>query len=1057
MAATDYNAVVQQLYVSYFGRPADTYGLQNFTGQLATLDSAGALTTTAALALYVSQNPTSAVAKLVGSFASATESTNLYGTGTDILSISKFVNAIYNNVLHRDADTGGGTYWINEIMSGRVTKASAAVAITQGALDNTTAQGLIDAQVVKNTTAAAIDFTTSLDTIPKVNAFAGDVAAGQARDLLKTVTATTTPAAAHVAILAAIDVLVAPPTVNSLLTTGVDALVGTGANDVYSATNGTTAAATTWTALDTINGAGGTNKLVLVDTNGGVDLSLVGVTNIQNAVIQSTGGLANNAADLSTWTGLTSASLSLKSNALQTVNVAGTTALAVSNNVGVTTTGGSTVSVTAGGSFLTAAKALALATTNAQTAAAAVNAGAPSAAQQAAAFALAAGVSAADIAAVNAAVGAGGAFGAGTQPAVAAAIAAAVAAENAASTAAATATKVTISGNAITSATVIGGDVVSIGDNAKNTLTTVSLNGNTGVATLTSDTLTSVTLANLKTSTNIVNASAHAETVTVNKVTGGTITDAGATSFTLASTGTKSSAVSIAAGAATKVTINAAVDLATTDIAANLATSFAVTGAGKVTIAGLSAVGALISIDATANTGGTLVTTAIGNGVAFAGGTGNDTITLAANTKAITTGAGDDTVVIAGALGTGGTVDAGAGTDTLSGTSAAIVAAAAIGQATKFTNFETLKVTDALVNGTSYDVSGFAGVVNFTAGAGVASGTASAVNLGANANVTLSGNLITNNGALSVALKTDTAADVVNLTVNHSYLDNNDTTPDAVSVTATITANAIETINFKSTATNTQTADLIAGYKADVVTNTLVLTDDAIVNLKVTGDAGFVFNAAATQTKLTSIDASADTGLVTINGGAVLSTSAALTIKGSLTAANILTGGAGADVIVGGAKADTITGGNGGDTLTGNGGNDTFVFAAGSSTIGTGTSDTITDFVANTYGLGTNGAVTALGGTGVAAANLTGDLIKIAATGSVVTDTIKVFVATNASDASTFLANNHSNTGGAAIVSIALDSSSNNLYIDNTGDGVADFYIHLTGVTTITAAAFTLV
>jgi hypothetical protein len=35
----------------------------------------------------------------------------------------------------------------------------------------------------------------------------------------------------------------------------------------------------------------------------------------------------------------------------------------------------------------------------------------------------------------------------------------------------------------------------------------------------------------------------------------------------------------------------------------------------------------------------------------------------------------------------------------------------------------------------------------------------------------------------------------------------------------------------------------------------------------------------------------------------------------------------------------------------------------------------------------------------------------------------------------------------------ALDST-NNLYVDNTGDGVADFFIHLTGVTTITAAAF---
>lgn len=1051
MAATDYNAVVQQLYVSYFGRPADTYGLQNFAGQLAALDTGATLTTSAALSAYVQSNPTSAIAKLVGSFATAPESVALYGTGNDILSISKFVNAIYNNVLHRDADTGGGTYWINQIVAGTLSKANAALAITQGALENTTAQGLIDAALVKNTAAAAADFTTSLDTIPKVNAFAGDVAAGQARDLLKTITSTTTAAAAHVSVLAAIDVLVAPPTVSSLLTTGVDALVGTGANDVYNATNGISAAGTTWTALDTINGAGGTNKLVLVDTAGGVDLSLVGVTNIQNAVVQSTGGLAGNAGDLSGWTGLTSASIGLKSNALQTITVAGTTALAVSNNVGVTTSGGSTVSVTAGGSFLIAAKALATATTLGQTNA---NVGATQtagAAAVAAAFAATPGVSAADVALVNAAV-------ATSLTAVNTAITNAVAAEAAALVAATAGTKVTIAGNAITSATVIGGDVVVVGDNAKATLTTVSLNGNTGAATLTSDALTSVTLANLKSATTIANTVAHSETVTLNKVTGGLITDAAATSFTLATTGTKSSGVSIAAAAATKVSINAAVDVAVTDIAANVATSFAVSGAGKVTISGLSAVAALVSIDASANTGGAIVSgtsgAAIATGVSFAGGAGKDTITLGATTKAITMGAGDDTVIITAALGTGGTVDAGAGNDTLAGTSAAIVAAAALGQATKFTNFETLKVTDTLVNATSYDVSGFAGVVNFTAGAGVATGgTASAVNLGAGANVTLSGNLATNNGTLNLAFKTDTAADVLNLTVNHSYLDNNDTVADPVAVTANINATAIETINFTSTATNTLAVDTIAGYKADVVTNTLALTDDAIVTLKVSGDAGFSFAAASTQTKLTTIDASADTGAVSINASAVLSTSAALTIKGSLTASNTLVGGGTNDIIIGGAKADTITGGNGGDTLTGNGGNDTFVFAAGSSTIGTGTSDTITDFVANTYGAGLNGALDTHGAVGVTAANLTGDVIRIAAQTTAATDVIKTFVATNASDASTFLANNH----GAAIVSIALDSSSNNLYVDNTGDGVADFYIHLTGVTTINAAAFVLV
>jgi Ca2+-binding RTX toxin-like protein len=92
-----------------------------------------------------------------------------------------------------------------------------------------------------------------------------------------------------------------------------------------------------------------------------------------------------------------------------------------------------------------------------------------------------------------------------------------------------------------------------------------------------------------------------------------------------------------------------------------------------------------------------------------------------------------------------------------------------------------------------------------------------------------------------------------------------------------------------------------------------------------------------------------------------------VTIKGSLTASNTLTGGAGKDVIVGGAKADVITGGAKGDTLTSGGGNDKFVYAAGDSSIGTGAFDTITDFKANTYGNGTDGAA----GTGVGTADAT--------------------------------------------------------------------------------------
>lgn len=1047
MAATDYNAVVQQLYISYFGRPADTYGLQSFTAQLAAADTSGTLTTTDALSAYAQANPTSAVGKLVASFSGKPEAVALYGTGTDILSISKFVNAIYKNVLHRDADTDGGTYWINAIISGGVSKENAALAITQGALANTTPQGLIDAALVAKTNAVAVDFTTSLDTIPKINSFSGDAAAAAARDLLQTVTATTVVADFHANVVTAITALSAPPSVVASLTEAVDTLTGTGANDVYNGTN------KTFGALDKIDGAGGTNTLNLVDTAGGIDLSVATVTNIQKLNVQSITGLAGNAADVSGWTGLTDAKFTLKSASAQTITAADTTAVTVANTAGATIVGGSSVSVTTGSAAAaialdTAINGAAGTTLSTALAAATTNAGATAAT---AAAVTAGALTAAQKTTIDAAFAAGLVTNAAAaQAAAATAVTTIIAADDAA----VVSYNVTATSNsALASASVKGGNAVAItdGSSAGTVLKSVSLDGNLGAATLVGNGLVTVSLANTSASTGITNTVAHTQTLNLTNVKGGTITDAGATAVVVNTAITKSSGVSLAAAAATKVTLNSAVDLTLTDVAANLATSIAITGAGKTTISGLSAVGALVSIDATAAAGGVTVTPTLGAGVAYAGGAGKDTITLGASTKAITTGAGDDTVTVTAALGTGGSVDAGAGTDTLAGTIANLTTAAST--ASKFTNFETLKVTDVLTTGASVDVSGFAGVVNFTAGNGVNTGvSASAVGLGANANVTMAGNLVTNNGTLILTPKTDTTTDVVNLTINHSYLDNNDTTADPVAVTATVTAAAIETLNVNSTATNTLAVDTIAGYKADVVTNTLALSDDVLVTMKVTGDRAFAFTSANTQTKLATIDASANTGGVTINASAALSTSAALTIKGSATAANTLTGGAGVDTIVGGAKSDTITGGANGDTLTGAGGNDTFKFAAGDSSIGTGKFDTITDFVANTYGNGTNHAA----GTGADisdATKVTGDVLNFTHIGTVVAaNGVIVDVLGSAADASTYLANH----AGSHTVIAALDSANNNLYVDVTDDGVADFYIHLTGVSTINAAAFTV-
>src|SRR5471032_2287214 len=219
MAAQDYASVVQQQYVSYFGRPADYFGLQNFESQLNALNAAAQAA------------PTSALGQLINSFSASTESTNLYGTDTSQIGTSKFVEQIYLHVLNREPDTAGWNFWVNAIESGSLSRANAALAITQGATDNTTPAGLLDKATVANKLTVATNFTADLSTVAEINVYAGDAAAATARGMLATVDSTTDTTAFQATVDSTVATITAGPSVTTNLTAGVDAIVGTAAND----------------------------------------------------------------------------------------------------------------------------------------------------------------------------------------------------------------------------------------------------------------------------------------------------------------------------------------------------------------------------------------------------------------------------------------------------------------------------------------------------------------------------------------------------------------------------------------------------------------------------------------------------------------------------------------------------------------------------------------------------------------------------------------------------------------------------------------------------------
>lgn len=183
LLATDYNTVVQQLYIAYFGRPADPTGLANFTARLAEENAPPDIQN-----LNTAYTSNQKIRAVVDSFGASPESANLYKGNTEA-----FLNSIYKNVLGRDADADGLRFWVDAIDNKGLTRANASFSIMAAGLVNNSPQGLVDAALIRNRVSVASRFTTALDTPAEVNAYSGDSAAEVARSMLATVNQNTDP------------------------------------------------------------------------------------------------------------------------------------------------------------------------------------------------------------------------------------------------------------------------------------------------------------------------------------------------------------------------------------------------------------------------------------------------------------------------------------------------------------------------------------------------------------------------------------------------------------------------------------------------------------------------------------------------------------------------------------------------------------------------------------------------------------------------------------------------------------------------------------------------
>jgi S-layer protein len=246
---------------------------------------------------------------------------------------------------------------------------------------------------------------------------------------------------------------------------------------------------------------------------------------------------------------------------------------------------------------------------------------------------------------------------------------------------------------------------------------------------------------------------------------------------------------------------------------------------------------------------------------------------------------------------------------------------------TKFTGFETLKVSNQLATATTLNLTGINGVTTVELAAGGATASSIIDNLATGGTVKLTAN--STQFAVQVKDAVFNASDVLNLNLSKA----------GVLAAGTITAAGVETVNIAS-------ADAVAAGSAAVVNSMTLVAADA-TSIVVSGNNGLDLTGS-TAAKVTSFDASGVVANGTADTGALLAVTYA---SGNTTAATTITGGAGNDVLTGnsvkdtingGDGADTITGGTGVDTLTGGAGVDTFVVAAGGAGITGG--EKITDF-----------------------------------------------------------------------------------------------------------------
>lgn len=684
-----------------------------------------------------------------------------------------------------------------------------------------------------------------------------------------------------------------PYPANSTLTTGADSFTGTVNNDTFNASDVSGASTVVWTVGDKLDGGAGVDTLNITTATAinGVPTGAT-VSNIENVNIIN--GSTVSLDTTSGFSGLTK--LTSQSTGGAVVTAGGTTALSITNTDAaagsqpITINGGSSVAVVSKNNV---GDVISVGATTAATGAVTVSStGGAANGNTAGTIGVTGGttISVSQLAGNKGATGNDTVGGAITVTGNASTKEVTVTQTKTATGADATATAAAVVGYTAGAVDVLDANRASA--TAAGTIETVSIT-NAGAAVVNSGALKTLNLGG--------------SLVTVNAGTLGALTTAANSTLAVNLNGaTSTGAVTIDTDIKTLNVASSTAASTINSLVANGATTVNVSGDAALTLTGQT-LGAVTNITVT-NTAGASFGSALAAGVTFTGGAGADKVTLSDSfTKVITMGAGNDTVTVGGTtIGTGGSVAAGEGIDTIVMTAAQ--AAAFDDNATfnsKFSGFEILELGASGAN--TINLAGINGVNTVVTGG--ATGALVLAGFAANGTLKLTADAAGGSYAVEPTNALFNAADVFNIELSKSTL----------LAAGSITAAGVETINIKAADAAT------AGSAAVVHTATLVATGATTVN--VSGNNGLTLTNTG-NAAITTFDASGVVG----NGTADTAANLAVTFASANNTADAvvkITGGAGNDVLSGGAAKDTINGGAGHDLINGGVGQDTITLGVG--------------------------------------------------------------------------------------------------------------------------------